>query len=353
MSSWKRGDFDRAFPIGKPALPDSAIRLYLFLGPDESSSRELAGRVAKAFADPADPMAISDIASTDLAADPGRLPDEAASVSMFGGSKVIRVAPATDSLAEAARLLLAAPAAGNPVIFVAGDLGKASPLRKLAEESPAVRMLVSYPLAAGDARRWLADAAKAHGIRLEPGVGDQLLAAADGDTGVLAQELEKFALFLDASAADPKTLSAADFSRLGADSAEDDMNALVHAITMGKLPAVERQLALLAGSSPIPALRAMARRLLLLADLRAQVDAGVSASEAVNRVRPPIFFKEKDSLAASLSGWSRRRIAAGLAAMLAAEEGIKTADSAGSPLGWQALLLLAVPPAAAPRRRAS
>ena len=122
------------------------------------------------------------------------------------------------------------------------------------------------------------------------------------------------------------------------------MNALIQAITAGNLKMVERHLSLLAGSSPIPALRAMARRLFLLADLRAQVDAGSSAADAVGRARPPVFFKERDSLAASLAAWSGRRIAAGLAAMLAAEAAIKAPSSPGDPLGWQALLLVAVPP---------
>jgi len=344
MTAWKRADFDRAFPAGKAAPPDPAIRLFVFAGPDESGSRNLAAQATRAFVDPADPMAVTDLASAELAADPGRLPDEAASVPMFGGVKVIRVAPALDAAADAAVLLLAAPAAGNPVIFVAGDLGKASALRKLAETDKAARLLISYPLDAANAGRWLTGAARGHGLRLEAGVQERMIAATDSDIGVLSQELEKFALFLDASVAAPKPLSLEDYAKLGADSAEDDMNALVHAIMVGNLQRVERQLSLLSGSNPIPALRAMARRLLLLADLRAQIDQGQSAAEAVSRARPPVHFKERDSLVAAIVGWSRRRISNALSTTLAAEAAIKAPGSAANPLGWQALLLLAVPP---------
>lgn len=342
MSSWKRADFDRAFPPDRSAQPDPEIRLYIFAGPDESGSRDLASRAVKALADRSDPLSVTDIAASDLAGDPGRLPDEAASVPMFGGTRVILVTGAGDAAAEAARLLLDAPVAGNPVVYVSGDLAKTNGLRKLAEEHPRARFLFSYPLDARDAGRWLLGAAGALGLKPEPGVGERLVAAADGDVGVLARELEKFALYLDATPEAPKRLSAADFARLGADSAEDDQNALVQAITIGDLITLERQLSLLAGSSAIPVLRAMARRLLLLADLRAAVDSGLQARAAVDRVRPPVFWKDKDLLADSLSAWPERRIRIGLSAMLAAEEAIKTPNSVGDALGWQALLEMAV-----------
>lgn len=342
MSSWKRADFDRAFPQDRNARPDPEVRLYIFAGPDESGSRELATRAVKALADPTDPLSVTDLAASDLAGDPGRLPDEAASVPMFGGSRVIRVTGAGDAASEAARLLLDAPAAGNPVLFVSGDLSKTNSLRKLAEEHPRARFLFSYPLDARDAGRWLAGAAAALGLKPEPGVGERLVAAADGDVGVLARELEKFALYLDAAPEAPKRLTAADFARLGADSAEDDQNALVQAITTGDLKTVDRQLSLLAGSSAIPVLRAMARRLLLLADLRSAVDTGLQPRAAVDRVRPPVFWKDKDMLADNLPAWPERRIRTGLSAMLAAEEVIKTPGSAGDTHGWQALLSLAV-----------
>ena len=343
MTTWKRQDFDRAFPADKPTTADPAIRLFVFAGKEESLSRDLAGRALRTLADPTDPMSVCDITPGDLAADPARLADEAASVPMFGGVRVIRVSGVTESIAEAARLLLAAPAAGNPAIFIAADLAKTSALKKLVEDSPYARILISYPLEARDASRWMKDATTSLGLRPEPGVSERMVAASDGDVGVLTQELEKFALFLDASPETPKRLTLQDFAALGADSADDDMNALVQAITVGDLKMVERHHALLAGSSAIPALRAMARRLLLLADCRAQMEAGASASDAVSRARPPLFFKERDAVANSLASWPARRIRAGLSAMLAAEEAIKMPASAGDALGWQALLLLAVP----------
>jgi len=341
VTSIRRGDLDRAL-----AKPDPAIRLWLFAGPDISASENAARRALAAFADPADPMAITDLPASGLAADPAILADEAASVSMFGGARAIRVTGAGEGVREAVELLLNAPAAGNPVVMTAGDLAKSSNLRKRAETADNVRILLSYPLEGRDAARWLTDAARGQGLTLAPGVGERLLATSNNDLGILASELQKFALYLDASPEQPQRLEADHLHLLGAESAEDDMFALVAALTGGNPTAVERQLRLLTGTSAIPALRAMARRLLQMAEARAAMDRGTPPAAAVKALRPPVFWKEQDAFAAALAQWPAARIRQALAAMLAGERAIKQPSSPGDIPGWQALLTILRPQSA-------
>jgi DNA polymerase-3 subunit delta len=335
MTALKRGDFDRAL-----GSPDPSIRLWLLAGPDESASADAARRLLAALSDAADPMAVTDLSPGELASDPGRLADEAASVSMFGGRRAIRVAGVGENVAEAARLLLAAAAAGNPVVMTAGDLGRTSGLRRLAETSGEARILLSYPLDAREAMRWLAQEARRRGMEMGEGVAERLLAATGGDLGVLASELEKFSLFLGAEPGVPRRLESEHLLLLGADSAEEDMFALVAALTADDARAAEVQFRLLSGTSPIPALRAMARRLLQLAEARSAMRTGLSAEAAAKALRPPVFWKEQAAFVAALGRWSPRRIADGLEAMLAAERAIKAPGSAGDSLGWAALLAL-------------
>lgn len=338
MTAIRRADLLRRF-----AGWDPAVRLLLLAGPDESSSRELAGLAVKALTDATDPMALTDLAGDELKSDPGRLADEAASVSMFGGARLIRVTGAGESAQEAVRLLLAAPVAGNPVVMLAGDLAKSSGLRKLAEDSPLALALISWPLEGRDLANWLQGHAKDLGLRLEPGIAERLIATSDGDTGVLAAELAKFALFLDSSPEGPKTLERGHVAALGADSADDDMNLLVGAVIAGQAGAMERQLRLLEGSSAIPALRAVARRLLQMLEARAAVDAGAQPQAAVKALRPPIFWKEADAVASALRDWPQPRIRRALAAMLAGEQAIKTVGGPGDTAGWQAISSLGMP----------
>ena len=113
---------------------DPAIRLYLFHGPDEAGARALAARLGKALGPGAERV---DMTAAQLKADPARLADEAASISMFGDRRWIRVDPATDDAAEAIAALLEASAGGNPAVAIGPGLRKDSRLVKLASASAA------------------------------------------------------------------------------------------------------------------------------------------------------------------------------------------------------------------------
>jgi DNA polymerase-3 subunit delta len=92
--------------------PKPDTRLYLLHGPDEAGAAELAGRLARALGPDTERI---DIDSKELRSSPGRLADEAASMSLFGGARLIRVTGADEFAVEAITLLLAAERAGNPV----------------------------------------------------------------------------------------------------------------------------------------------------------------------------------------------------------------------------------------------
>jgi DNA polymerase-3 subunit delta len=339
MAILKRADLPRHLGRWNPDM-----RLLLLAGPDESGTRDAAVAAIKALADPSDPLSVRDLTPEELKSDPGRLADEAAAVSMFGGRSVIRVSGAGEAVQEAVRTLLAAPAAGNPVVLTAGELSKASGLRKLAEEAPNALALISYRLEGRDLAAWLAGEARARGLRFDGGIAERLIAATDGDTGLLAAELEKYVLFLDATPDAPKRLEAAHVAALGADSAEEDVGALVSAVVAGDRKGLERQLRLLADSSPIPALRAVARRLIQMAELRQMIDAGQDARQAMKALRPPIYpYAEADRLAGAMAKWPMARIRHGLQAMLAGEQAIKTPGSPGDSVGWQAIVDLGFP----------
>jgi DNA polymerase-3 subunit delta len=247
---------------------------------------------------------------------------------------------------------LAAPAAGNPVVMLAGDLPKTSSLRKLAEEQPLALALFSYPLDAQALDSWLAARARSLGLRLEHGVAERLVAAAGGDTALLACELEKFALFLDSSPSAPATLERRHLAALGADNSEEDMNLLVSAVIGGDARAAERQFRLLGSAGAIPALRALARRLIQLAEARAAVDAGAEPLAAVKALRPPVFWKEVGAVAAALPRWPAPRIRRALRHCLEGEQAIKREKGPGDVAGWHAILLAGMEPVGKERESA-
>ena len=87
--------------------PDPAIRAILLYGPDAGLVRERADVLARSVcADLADPFRIADLNGAVLAADPARLADEAAQLSLIGGRRVVRVraADVLDSPSQCLRL---------------------------------------------------------------------------------------------------------------------------------------------------------------------------------------------------------------------------------------------------------
>lgn len=329
--------------IAKPselAARKQPPRALLLHGPDDGAVRDTAARLAAAWADAADPLSIVAIDAADLTADPGRLADEAAAVSMFGGARVIRIDGATDAAAEAVTLLLDG-VAGDPVIITAGDLKKTSKLRQLAEKHPHALAVVHYA-DVGSSKRLAADRARALGLQPTRDALDRLEALAGGDRTVLAAELEKFALFLDASPEAPKRLDLEHLAALGADSGEAELDAFVAALLSGRGPALERQLALLGtGPGAIPTLRAIGRAIQQLIRIRAAIDAGQDPESAVKAARPPVFWKQQGEVADRAARWPTPRLHRALLAVLAAERAIKTPHGPGDVAGWQALLRLA------------
>src|SRR3546814_9047610 len=62
-----------------------------------------------------------------------------------------------------------------------------------------------------------------------------------------------------------------------------------------------------AGVSPIPLLRGLVRRLMTIAALRAETDAGGAIDAVMERNR--VFFREKTATARAVRTWSPERIA--------------------------------------------
>lgn len=286
--------------------PDPAVRLYLFHGPDEARSRALADRLLAGLG--AEKFAMLGHA---IKADPAILADEAGAISLFGGRRAIWIEPAGDEIAEGAEALLGAPAFESPVIAVAGSLRKTSALLKLAEAHALALSHISYVLEGRDLERLVIDLGRGVGLRVAPDIAQRLAAASAGNQAIAAQELEKFALFLGASPDNPRELDPETVDLLGADSAEANLMRLGDLALAGRMNVLLDELARLphGGSEAIPILRALQRRLLMLAPLRSRIEQGQSIDGVMTSMGKALFWKDKPLIQRLLSAWSAERLA--------------------------------------------
>ncbi|UAK24328.1 DNA polymerase III subunit delta [Sphingomonas nostoxanthinifaciens] len=318
---------------------DPAIRLYLLHGPDEAGSRALAARLGKALGADAERI---DLTSAMLKADPARLADEAAAIGLFGGRRWIRLDPAADDACDAIAALLEAPAAGNPVAAIGGTLRKDARLLKLVQASGAALAHASYLPEGRDADALVTEMARALGLQARPDVARRLASATGGDRAIIGQELEKLALYLDAAPERPHPLEHDALDALGAATEEGDLSRLTRAVFSGEPQAVDEELARLAseGVEGITVLRALSRRALQLAQLRAQMAAGDSVEHVMQTAGRAIFWKEQAQIRAELMRWTPEGLATAIGRLAEAERQVKSPGYPGHALVEQELLAI-------------
>lgn len=302
------------------------IRLYLFHGPDESGASELARTLAAGLPD----SERVDLDAAALKRDPGRLADEAASLSLFGEAPLIRAAPIGEESLEAVTLLLDAERTGSPAIAVAPGVKASGKLVSLANGHPRALSIACYPPGAADLDRVVGTMLTDAGLRAAPGLARRLAEAASGDRSLIAREVEKLALFLDAAADRPRDAGTEALDAIGADDGETALGEAVEALVDGRPGELGTALARLdaGAASPIPWLRAVQRRLVALGDMRAAVDRGEPVEAVMKRHR--IFFRDEARTAQELRRWSPARVAAALDRVRSAEREAVRADNAGA-----------------------
>jgi DNA polymerase-3 subunit delta len=303
-------------------------RLFLFYGPEESASRALVARVAAALGAEAERI---DLDAPGVKADPARLADEAAAFSMFGGPRYIVVDRAGDDLMPAVESLMALPAAGNPVILLAGDLKKSSALVKLATAEVRAIGVASYPVEARDAAALVENLARPLGLTLGGDVARRIAADCAGNRGIIAGELEKYALFLDAASDAPKPLGHDTIDAVGAEAEEGDLGRLAASVAGGNAAAAEAELSRLRaeGKEGITLVRALLRRMTMLARLRAEVERGKSVGTVMASAGKAVFWKEQDAVAREIGRWPAAGLARAIGRLVEAEKRIMSADGPG------------------------
>jgi DNA polymerase-3 subunit delta len=314
--------------LDKALKAPAETRFFLFHGPDEAGSRALAKAIGAALGAETERI---DMAGAELKGDPARLADEAASISMFGGARWILVEPAGDECVAAVEALLEAPAAGNPVALVAGALKPSSALLKLALAAPAAVAFASYVPDAREADRLALDMARSMGLILRGDVARRVAEASGGNRAIIEQELAKFALYVGATPEGPREADHDVVDALGAAADEGDLSRLVEAVVGGDVRALETELTRLRseGMEGIVLLRAMLRRMALLARLRSEVEQGNSPSAVMASSGKALFWKEKPAVEQQLQRWRSELIAKAMTRLAEAERQLKAAGGPG------------------------
>jgi DNA polymerase-3 subunit delta len=279
--------------------PRAQVRFYLFHGPDDAQSRALGERLVLALG--ATRFVVN--AST-VRSDPASLADEAGAMSLFGGKRVIWIEPAGDEIGDGVEALMEATAPESPVVAIAGVLRKTSALLKLAEGSDQAIAFASYAPEGADAERMVIDVGRRFGLKISPSLAAMIGESCGNDQAIVSQEIQKFALYTDATPQTPKELSPEAVDAVGAELGEGSVAGLADLALAGELQELADELARLPQSSEaIPIVRALQRRLLMLAPARARIERGDSPDAVMTAMGKSLFWKDKKLIGRLLRLW--------------------------------------------------
>ncbi|WP_395647251.1 DNA polymerase III subunit delta [Terricaulis sp.] len=309
--------------------PDKSVRAVLLYGPNESFAHEAAQKLAAwAVGKSDDPYAITKLNEDEIKKDTARLGDALAAQSLLGGPTIVwaRVdGKSADASIVAAVEAFEAGEPGGYLIVEAGDLSGTSELVKRFTNSKVVAASIAFYEETDAERAQYAKAAAAEmGVTFEHDAEEAFLVALPPDRGLARREIEKLALYAHGLG---RKLDVADLDQLLAGEAESAIDAASSAAAAGKTALAVESLARIDGLSGVSALRALLRRLQQLRDARAMIDDGANPTDAIAKLRPPVFWKERDAVAAQARLWTAKKLNAAFDVMWSAELRCKVAGA--------------------------
>lgn len=321
--------------------PDPAVRAVLLYGPDSGLVRERADVLCRSIVpDLSDPFRVAELTPQALRDDPARLADEAASLSLTGGRRVVRLRDAADAVATPLKSFLEGSPGDALVVVEAGELPPRSALRKLFEAADNAAALPCYGDEGQNLEAVIRDTLRQHGQEADRDAMAYLIDHLGADRRLTRTELAKLALYRG----EPGRITLEDALACIGDGAAMDQDDLALAVADGDQAAVQRLLDRLwrEGTSPISVLRTLSRyflRLHLAAGLMAQ---GKSVDQAVAALKPPPIFRVAPLIKGQLQRWSLDKLGSALDLLTVAELDCKTTGLPAEAICGRCLTQLAV-----------
>lgn len=292
------------------ARPGERFAVIVVYGPDDGLVTErAAGLVKKLSGGSDDPFSVVRLDGTTVTQDPARLIDEAATVSLFGARRVVWLRDGGDgrvNLQAALTPLFDEAVPGSVVVVETGDLKKGAWLRKRAEDCAHAVALPCYADSGAEIERVIAEETAAAGLTIDPAARDALETLLGADRLATRSEVRKLCLYAHGNG----RITEADVTAIVGDAAALAIDDLSDAIAGGDPAAADRTLGrLVRGGMPAAvATGAVIRHFHLLQRLRAVVDGGTQAADAVSQAQPPVHFRRKAAITRQLNAWPAARI---------------------------------------------
>lgn len=306
------------------AKPDPAVAAVLVYGPNAALSAEAAQRlIAIALAGANDPFALTRLGEDDLRKDKARLSDALAQQSLLGGATCVWLRIDGESQSDAIIAAVKEIETGAPRAFLVVEAGEISGKGKLVgafEAAGKAAAIAFYEESDAERAAALKALIEDRALTLSPDALDLFIAEAPTDRILAKAEIEKLALFGHGLG---RPIDIADVQALSIANPAPELDEAVIAAASGKR-AEALELLSQSDAAPVQAIRALQRRIGRLMEARLLVEGGVPVSEAGDRLKPKVFWRERDLFAGQLRVWTLDKLGAAQSALWRAEIKAKT-----------------------------
>lgn len=280
-------------------------RVFLVYGLDAGLVSERARLLAqRSGADLSDPFSTMTLDAEDAAADPHRVADEAHTVSMFGGNRLVWIRGTTQkNLIGALQPVLDRPPTDAWIVVEAGDLKKSSPLRSRIEKSASGIALPCYQDQVRALQSVIDEELKRNGLTIDPQARRYLVSLLGDNRMASRGEVQKLCLY--ATGADE--ISFQHVADIVGDASALAIETVIDSASTGDIATMEKTYRRLIGkgTAAFQIIGSAQRHFQMLHAARCRMEArGQTASSQIGSLRPPINFMRRDLVTRALSQWT-------------------------------------------------
>lgn len=292
--------------------PDPAVRVVLIHGSDTGLVSERAAQFVKTVLGKSDdPFALVRLDSSEIAADPGRLADEANTIALFGGTRAIWVRVGGNRpIQSAVEAVLAAPPQDAWIVLEAGDIKKGVGLRKLCENSRAAAAIACYADNDAALDRLIDGEVQAAGLTIDNDARALLRSLLGADRLSSRSEVAKLCLY----ARGERTIDLAAVRAIVGDAGASATDEAVDAMALGDARELDlsfRRL-LASGTAAFVIAAAGMRHFQMLHRIAGAIENGATTQAAIDGAAGGIFFQRKGKLEQQVRLWTPDRLTAAL-----------------------------------------
>ena len=249
---------------------------------------------------------ISRFTGPELKNEPEKLWSSAHSLSLFNEQQVIVISEASNTLTESIKYLITNKEKSWPIIIEAGELNPQSSLRQLFEKNDTCAAIACYPDEGAQLHRVFRETLNGFNLAAPDNVISYLEYLLGGDRLLIKKELVKLSLFLNPSNKKNQVINIEDVQKCVVNSSIESLEKLIFATGSGNQYNVDYLMTkyFANDTNPLKLIRALQKHFQRLHFVRLKLDEGEKLENITKLLKPPIFFKWKETFKNQTKIWS-------------------------------------------------